>query len=55
MRRIPVMTDEITISEEKLKQILTDMIMLEKNNNKKEEFNDVQMVDKLLAILEEKV
>ena len=49
------MNDEIRIEEEKLQSILTEMILLERQNNKKEECNDVQMVDKLLNVLEKKL
>lgn len=44
---------DVQIEEEKLKKILVEMIYLERNNNKKEEFTDVQMVDKLLKVLED--
>lgn len=44
---------DVQIEEEKMKNILVEMIYLERNNNKKEEFSDVQMVDKLLKVLED--
>ena len=46
------MNDDIRIDEDKLQAILMEMILLEKQNNRKEESNDVQMVDKLLGVLE---
>lgn len=49
------MNDEIIIDEEKLKHILMAMILAERNNNRREEYNDVQMVDQLLKILEEQL
>lgn len=47
--------DNNSIDKELLQAIMFEMIVEEKNNNKKEELSDVQMVDKLLKILEKKI
>ena len=46
---------ENEINQELLQTIMFEMILEEKNNNKKEEYSDIQMVDRLLKILEKKI